>query len=59
MERNKIYAIQEGMKKDIIEWWEHYLPRFNGTASMWLNDYSTYDEILATDASITGAGALM
>ena len=39
----------DDLKKD-INWWLKYMPEFNGTATLWHNDYKDYDEVLATDA---------
>ena len=51
------HKVTQDLKKD-IKWWLKYMPEFNGTATIWHNDYQDYDELLATDACPAGGGAL-
>ena len=52
--RNKI---PEDMKLDLL-WWKDFLPKFNGTCILWLQDVLPVDKCFATDASLTGGGGV-
>ena len=41
-----------------LRWWKEFLPQFDGTAILWLQDKWGYDQQLASDASLTGGGAV-
>ena len=45
------------MHKD-IEWWLKFIKQYNGISLMWLHDALIPDVYLATDACLTGAGAI-
>ena len=49
--------IDPEMKHDLL-WWKEYLPQFDGTAILWLQDRWNYDQQLASDASLVGGGAV-
>ena len=53
---NLIYEINQEMTKD-IDWWLHFLPEFNGTGILWLQDLLPPDTCIASDASLSGGGA--
>ena len=55
IEGNIKIEITEEMKKD-MEWWISYLPQYNGISIIWLCDKWEQGRVLATDASLTGAG---
>ena len=49
--------IQSELLKDIA-WWKCFLPTFNGVLILWLLDLHPIDELLASDASLIGGGAV-
>jgi hypothetical protein len=40
-----------------IAWWHRYLPQFNGISLISLDNWSSPDEIIASDACLVGCGA--
>ena len=56
--RKEKESMDEEMLKD-VKWWKQYLPKFNGTAILWLQDSMEVDQFLASDASLVGGGAVM
>ena len=40
-----------------LEWWFHFLPKFNGISIMDLEEWSKPDESLASDSCLVGCGA--
>ena len=40
-----------------VEWWLQYLPDFDGTAILWLQDCMEIDHFMETDACLTAGGA--
>ena len=57
MKQNKMYMVNEQMRKD-IKWWYLFLPDFKGTSVLWLIDKITIDEELAVDSCLTSAGGV-
>ena len=51
-------SISSETKKD-LEWWFHFLPKFNGISTMNLEEWSIPDEILASDSCLVGCGAFL
>ena len=47
-----LYPITEEIQKD-LQWWKHFLPKYNGISIIWL-EKPTWNQLLATDASLTG-----
>ncbi|CAG2203365.1 unnamed protein product [Mytilus edulis] len=45
------------IRKDLF-WWYHFLKSYNGVSMMALEDWSQPDEILETDATLSGCGVL-
>lgn len=45
--------VPEDIKRD-LEWWYFFLPQFNGISMMDLEEWSEPDEIVASDACLTG-----
>ena len=39
-----------------MEWWHNFLPEFDGTAMLWLQDLLPINALMASDASLTGGG---
>ena len=52
----KKYRLTDEFKGD-IKWWFEYLPSFNGIALIKTERWSEPDELLASDACLTGCGA--
>lgn len=52
-----IVPVPQEIKKD-VRWWSLFLPTFNGVTIIPQPYWSQVDEVLATDASLEGAGAL-
>ena len=50
--------VTEEIRKD-VNWWIGFLPGFDGTSILWLEDKWDYNELMATDASLIGGGATM
>ena len=44
-------------KKD-LNWWNTFLPQYNGTSILWMEHFTKPDLALATDASHDGAGVI-
>ena len=40
-----------------IRWWETFMSFYNGTSIMWMEQMTTADALVATDACLTGIGA--
>ena len=55
MEDGVQYEVTEQVKKDLT-WWNKFMDQHNGTSIMWLIQKSNIDELLATDACLTGIG---
>ena len=53
MTRGKWYVITEEARKD-IKWWWNYFPRFKTHSIIWLEQMMCPDQIMATDACMTG-----
>ena len=49
-------VISQDFHKDII-WWRKFMRQYNGVSMMLLDDWSSPDEVLATDACLEGGGA--
>ena len=56
MTDNEKILVTEDMRKD-VKWWLEFLPGFEGTGILWLQDNVNTDALLASDASLTGGGA--
>ena len=41
-----------------MEWWLKYLPQFQGTGMLWMYNVSQPDKVAASDACLTGMGAV-
>lgn len=54
MSRRTAYRIPAEARAD-LKWWKTYLPQFPAKSLMWLEQFQV-DEILASDASLKGAG---
>ena len=54
-DRKQGYPIPTEAKKDIA-WWYSYLREYNGISLVWLHCNPNTDEIIATDACLTGFG---
>ena len=57
MPRKGTTRLTEEFKGDIL-WWFTYLPNFNGVALINNNRWSLPDEVLASDACLSGCGAV-
>ena len=55
MKREQIYAMDQDAEKDIL-WWTLFLPRFNGTAKVWMDEQQEPDQVMATDSCMEGFG---
>ena len=53
--RGSMYKIDDTMRLG-IKWWRRFLPEFNATAIMWLEQRLKPDTVIATDACLTGIG---
>ena len=49
--------VDQEMKKDIW-WWHKFITQYNGVSVLWLTQYMIADEFAASDACLTGAGAV-
>ena len=49
--------VTQEMLKD-IRWWEVFLPVYKGTSIMWMEQINEADALIATDACMTGLGAV-
>ena len=50
-------TINEEMIKD-IDWWLEFLPDYDGISILWIQDRWEYNQLLASDASLVGGGAV-
>ena len=41
-----------------LQWWERFLPEYNGISILWLQDALPIDHYIASDASLIGGGAV-
>ena len=57
MKRGCWYTITEAARLD-IKWWWDYLPYFNTVNILWMEQVTKADVIVATDASMKGAGGV-
>ena len=57
MEDNVNYKIPTEVRKD-LKWWYDYMDQYNGASIMWLVHKETAGEVMATDASMKGIGAI-
>ena len=57
MKRDTQYVLTPEVRKDIM-WWYLMVPKFDGTAIMWLIDEETIDQEMATDSCLIGAGGV-
>ena len=57
MKRGRMYQVDEMTRKD-LKWWRTFLPQYNGTSIMWLEQLLTPDAVLATDVCLTGIGGM-
>ena len=55
-QESRTNIITADMRLD-MQWWQEFLPSFDGSAILWLLDKWNYDQQLASDASMVGAGA--
>ena len=55
MKNTNRQKVEAELLKD-IKWWQTFLPTFQGSDILWLQDCKAIDRNLATDASLTGAG---
>ncbi len=53
--RKSKHCIPVEFKKD-VNWWTIFLPKYNGVSMMAIEDWSSPDEIFATDACLVGGG---
>ena len=53
MTRGKLCIITDEARKD-IKWWWNYLPRFKTHSIIWLEQMMCPDQVIATDACMTG-----
>ena len=49
--------IPQFLKKD-LHWWKTFISKYNGVSIMWLLKCDTFQQKLATDASLVGLGAV-
>ena len=54
---DSISMVDNELRKD-LKWWKHFLPEFDGISILWLQDSMMVDEYLASDACLTGGGAI-
>ena len=57
MTRDNTYNVDAELKKD-VKWWKEFMAEFNGVCIMWPEQRLQPDEVMATDASLVGAGAV-
>ena len=58
MEPGKVYHMEPQIRK-YLKWWYTFLPTYNGVSLMWLEQFTTPDQVIATDAFLQGAGGIM
>lgn len=56
-DENKVVFIPKYVRKD-LQWWNIFLPLYNGVSMMFLEDWSKPDEFVACDACLQGCGGL-
>ena len=56
--RDTPLSIPSQLHKDVL-WWKHFMKDYNGVSIMWPLQSDTPDEIIATDASGSGAGGIL
>ena len=63
---NTLRSLKPGEKKNMdmqtrkdLLWWQRFLPHYNGVSLMWMEQHMKPNEILATDACLVGAGAIV
>ena len=49
--------VPEEFLKD-VNWWRHFLPGFSGECILWMQQIKTPNEVVASDACLTGLGAV-
>lgn len=49
------YNLPESFKND-LKWWHSFVPLYNGVSMMAIEEWSSPDEIFASDACLTGCG---
>ena len=52
------YQLDSELKKDVA-WWNKFVRQYNGVSILWLEQCIQPDSVLATDASLVGAGGVM
>ena len=55
--KDKIGTVTLEMSKDIL-WWKWFMPKYNGTSIMWMNQKIKDDELIASDSCLKGFGAI-
>ena len=55
--RKKYYPIPVEARRD-IEWWYMFLREYNGISLIWLHTVPETDQLMATDANLTGFGGI-
>lgn len=57
MKRGPVYKIPQEAQAD-LKWWKIYLPLFPSKSLMWMEQFEEADELVASDASLLGAGGV-
>ena len=55
--QNMKITVDEEMVKD-LNWWEAFLPTFEGVSLLWLHDTGHVNSYIGTDACLSGAGGI-
>ena len=55
--RTGTYHIPEQAKQDIT-WWKNFMKEYNGVSLIWLQEVPQPDQVMATDANLTGFGGI-
>ncbi len=50
------FPVPQSVKRDLL-WWYRILPEYNGVSMMVMEEWSSPDEVFATDACLLGCGA--
>ena len=50
--------IEKEMRKD-IRWWKRFLPEYNGTSLMWMEQIMVPDQLIASKCMLVGNGSEM
>ena len=55
--RGKKYKVDNEVRKD-IDWWTRFISKYNGISMIWLHSEPEPDQVMATDACLTGFGGI-